>query len=122
MIVWDKVNKLDEEISNKRVELIQAPTEEEKTAIKAEIKYLEKQKNRLLGKKEYSRLKEVRGKDSKEEEQKIKKYYDFKETESKINPFSISVKRFLRKLMKRTEKKQSKSYEEEKIKGLKRAA
>ena len=65
MTDWNKVNRLEEEISNKRVELIQAPTEEEKTAIKAEIKYLEKQKNRLLGRKEYSRLKEAKGKETK---------------------------------------------------------
>ena len=125
MTDWNKVNRLEEEISNKRVELIQAPTEEEKTAIKAEIKYLEKQKNRLLGRKEYSRLKEAKGKETKEEEQKIKNYYDFKETESKINPFSIAVKRFLRKLMKKAEKKQPKFTvisNDEKTKELKKVA
>ena len=106
MIDWNKANKLITERDNKRVELIQAPSIEEKNAIKAEIKNLDKQIEKILGKKEYSRVKEVRGKDSKEEEQKIKKYYEFKETESKINSFSIAVKRFLRKLMKKNEKQQ----------------
>ena len=106
MTDWNKANKLITERDNKRVELIQAPSIEEKNAIKAEIKNLDKQIEKILGKKEYSRVKEVRGKDSKEEEQKIKKYYEFKETESKINSFSIAVKRFLRKLMKRNEKQQ----------------
>lgn len=106
MIDWNKANKLITERDNKRVELIQAPSIEEKNAIKAEIKNLDKQIEKILGKKEYSRVKEVRGKDSKEEEQKIKKYYEFKETESKINSFSVAVKRFLRKLMKKNEKQQ----------------
>ena len=38
MIDWTKYNKLNNELNNKRVELIQAPTEEEKNAIKAEMK------------------------------------------------------------------------------------
>lgn len=108
MTDWNKANKLITERDNKRVELIQAPSIEEKNAIKAEIKNLDKQIEKILGRKEYSRVKEVRGKDSKDEEQKIKKYYEFKETESKINSFSVAVKRFLRKLMKKNEKNQSK--------------
>ena len=95
MIDWTKYNKLNNELNNKRVELIQAPTEEEKSAIRAEMKNLEKQIEKVLGKKEYSRLKEVRNRNSKQEELIIKNYYDFKEKENKINPLSIAARRMV---------------------------
>lgn len=125
MIDWTKYNKLNNELNNKRVELIQAPTEEEKNAIKAEMKNLEKQIEKVLGKKEYSRLKEVRNRDSRDEKQIIKNYYAFKETESKINPFSIAIKKFLRIVMRRNEKSKSAFVvikNDEKVKEMTRAA
>ena len=99
MIDWNKVNKLEEELSNKRVELIQAPTEEERAAKKAEVKYLEKQKEKIVGKKEFNRLKELKNSSSKEKAIAI--YNEFKETEAKINPLNIATKRMVRKAMER---------------------
>ena len=125
MIDWTKYNRLNNELNNKRVELIQAPTEEEKLAIKAEMKNLEKQIEKVLGKKEYSRIKEVKNRDSKEEEQRIKAYYAFKETEAKINPFCLVVKKFLRLVMRKNENQKPEFIvisNEEKTKEMKRAA
>ena len=95
MIDWAKYNKLNNELNNKRVELIQAPTVDEKNAIKAEMKNLEKQIEKVLGKKEYSRLKEVRNRNSKQEKLIINRYYEFNEKENKINPLSIASRRMV---------------------------
>ena len=89
------------------------------------MKNLEKQIEKVLGKKEYSRLKEVRNRDSRDEKQIIKNYYAFKETESKINPFSIAIKKFLRIVMRRNEKSKSAFVvikNDEKVKEMTRAA
>lgn len=95
MIDHKKVNKLLEERKNKLVELIQTPNEDEKNAIKAEIKNIEKRLERILGKKEFERLEELKNKKGRKEKESIDKYYEFKSKISKIEPLYVASKRFI---------------------------
>lgn len=90
---WPKAIKIGKEIDKKRVELSQAPTKEEKNAIKAEIKYLKQEQRKAIGPREYEMLEE--GKTTKEDIQIIKTYNSIKEKENIINPLSIATRRWL---------------------------
>lgn len=103
MIDHKKVNKLLEERKNKLVELIQTPNEDEKNAIKAEIKNIEKRLERILGKKEFERLEELKNKKGRKEKESIDKYYEFKSKISKIEPLYVASKRFIVTSAKRKE-------------------
>lgn len=103
MIDYKKVNRLLEERSNKLVELIQTPNGDEKNAIKAEIKNIEKRLERILGKKEFERLEELRNKKGIKEKQSIDNYYEFKSKISKIEPLYVASKRFIVTSTKRKE-------------------
>ena len=95
MIDYKKVNKLLEERKNKLIELIQTPNEDEKNAIKAEIKNIEKRLERILGKKEFDRIEELRNKKGRKEKQAIDNYYEFKSKMSKIEPLYVATRRFI---------------------------
>ena len=110
MIDWNKVNRLIDERDYKRIELIHAPNLDEESAIKAEIKNIDKKLEKVLGKKEYSRLEEVKNKNGRKEKQIIDEYYEFKEKESKINPLSTATKEMVKKAMKRREKEQATNF------------
>lgn len=103
MIDYKKVNKLLEERKNKLVELIQTPNIDEKNAIKAEIKNIEKRLERILGKKEFERLEEIKNKKGRKEKENIDNYYEFKSKISKIEPLYVASKRFIVTSTKRKE-------------------
>ena len=103
MIDYKKVNKLLEERKNKLVELIQTPNIDEKNAIKAEIKNIEKRLERILGKKEFERLEELKNKKGRKEKENIDNYYEFKSKISKIEPLYVASKRFIVTSTKRKE-------------------
>ena len=90
-----KAKKLDEEIKNKRVEIIQAPTEEERLAKKAELKYLEKQRKQAYGLNEYSSLLEVRNMDTNEGKHIVENYNNLKEKMSQINKLNVATRRMV---------------------------
>lgn len=101
MIDYKKVNKLLDERKNKFVELIQTPNKDEKNAIKAEIKNIEKKLERILGKKEFERLEELKNKKGRKEKEAIDNYYEFKSKISKIEPLYIATRRFIVTAVKR---------------------
>ncbi len=103
MIDYKKVNKLLEERKNKLVELIQTPNIDEKNAIKAEIKNIEKRLERILGKKEFERLEELKNKKGRKEKENVDNYYEFKSKISKIEPLYVASKRFIVTSTKRKE-------------------
>ena len=82
-----------EERDNKRLELIQTPNEDEKNAIKAEIKNIENRLEKILGKKEFDRLEELKNKNGRKEKKVIDNYNKLKEKLSAINPFNVASKR-----------------------------
>lgn len=109
MIDYKKVNKLLEERKNKLVELVQTPNIDEKNAIKAEIKNIEKRLERILGKKEFERLEELKNKKGRKEKENVDNYYEFKSKISKIELLYVASKRFI--ILNTNKKENSKQYE-----------
>ncbi len=95
MTDWNKANKLINERDNKLIELIHTPNEDEKNAIKAEIKNIEKKLERTLGKNEFKRLEELKDKKGRKEKEAIDNFCEFKNKISKIEPLYVASKRFI---------------------------
>lgn len=100
MISWSDVNSLQKKKLELQANLdlllkSKNPTTDEINGLKAEILYLDKQIERILGSKEIERQKESRRQKSGVEQLNMKKYYEFKDKYKKMNKMKIATTRMI---------------------------
>lgn len=100
MISWTDVNKFQKKKLELQADLdlllkSNNPTLEEINSLRAEIKYLDKQIEKILGTKELERIEESKKKKSGIEEFNKKNYYALRDKYKKMNRMKIATARML---------------------------